>query len=52
MSDTELKGELDIPEISMQKFCSEITEEFIKAKHADWVVSFYSSITKNKALYK
>lgn len=47
-----LTGELGIPEITMQKFCSEITEEFIKAKPDDWVVTFYSSITKNKALYR
>jgi len=47
-----LTGELGIPEITMQKFCSEITEEFIKVKSDSWVVDFYSSITKNKALYR
>lgn len=47
-----LTGELGIPEITMQKFCSVITEEFICAKPDDWVVNFYSSITKNKALYR
>jgi len=47
-----LIGELGIPEITMQKFCSEITEEFVKTKSDDWVVRFYSSITKNKALYR
>ena len=47
-----LIGELDIPEITMQKFCSEITEEFIREKPDSWVTEFYSSITKNKALYR
>ncbi len=47
-----LTGELGIPEITMQKFCSEITEEFIKVKPDSWIVEFYSSITKNKALYR
>ncbi len=47
-----LTGELGIPEITMQRFCSEITEEFIKIKPDSWVVDFYSSITKNKALYR
>lgn len=47
-----LTGELNIPEITMQKFCSEITEEFIKVKPDSWIVDFYSSITKNKALYR
>ena len=47
-----LTKELRIPEITMQKFCSDITEEFIKAKPDDWVVNFYSSITTNTALYR
>lgn len=47
-----LTGELGIPEITMQKFCSEITEEFIKVKPDTWIIDFYSSITKNKALYR
>lgn len=47
-----LTSELDIPEITMQKFCSEINEEFIKTKSDNWMVDFYSSITKNKALYR
>lgn len=47
-----LTGILDIPEITMQKFCTEITEEFIKTKHDEWVINFYSNITKNKALYR
>ena len=47
-----LTEELDIPEITMQKFCSEITEEFISVKPDSWVTKFYSSITKNKALYR
>jgi len=47
-----LISELNVPEITMQKFCSGITEEFIRAKSDDWMVGFYSSITKNKALYR
>jgi len=47
-----LTGELDIPEITMQKFCSEITEGFVETKSDKWIVEFYSSITKNKALYR
>ena len=47
-----LMGILNIPEITMQKFCSEITEEFIRVKPDSWVTEFYSSITKNTALYK
>ena len=43
---------LGIPEIAMQKFCSEITAKFIKTKPDKWIVEFYSSITKNKALYR
>jgi len=47
-----LTTELNIPEIAMQKFCSEITEEFIKTKPDKWLIAFYSCITKNKALYR
>ncbi|MEC4684780.1 MAG: DUF3883 domain-containing protein [Nitrospirota bacterium] len=47
-----LTGILNIPEITMQKFCTEITEEFIKTKRDEWVINFYSNITKNKALYR
>jgi hypothetical protein len=47
-----LTGELDIPEITMQKFCSEITEEFILTKSDEWLIEFYSGISKNKALYR
>ena len=47
-----LISELDMPEITMQKFCSGINEEFIKTKSDNWMVDFYSSITKNKALYR
>ncbi|MDQ6961928.1 MAG: hypothetical protein Q9M28_05290, partial [Mariprofundaceae bacterium] len=47
-----LTAELDIPEITFQKFCSEITEGFIKTKPDKWIVEFYSCITKNKALYR
>jgi len=47
-----LTSELGIPEITMQKFCSEINEAFIEIKSDDWMVNFYSSITKNKALYR
>lgn len=44
--------ELEVPEITMQKFCSEITEEFIKTKSDDWLVKFYSIINKSKSLYE
>jgi hypothetical protein len=47
-----LTGELDIPEITMQKFCSEITEDFIVVKSDSWMIEFYTSISKNKALYR
>lgn len=47
-----LVKELDIPEITMEKFCSSITEDFIKSKNDNWVINFYSSITENKALYR
>jgi hypothetical protein len=47
-----LTGILGVPEITMQKFCTEITEEFIKTKNDKWVINFYSNITKNKALYR
>ncbi len=47
-----LIGELGVLEVTMQKFCSEITDEFIKVKPDSWVVEFYSSIIQNKALYR
>lgn len=47
-----LISELNIPEITMQKFCSGIDEEFIKFKSDNWMMKFYSSIAKNKALYR
>ncbi|MDP8241246.1 MAG: DUF3883 domain-containing protein [Candidatus Hatepunaea meridiana] len=47
-----LTGILDIPEITMQKFCGQITDEFIKNKPDEWIVEFYANITKNKALYR
>lgn len=47
-----LTKELEIPEITMQNFCSKITEKFIKVKPDEWVIKFYSSITNNKALYR
>lgn len=47
-----LVDELGIPEITMEKFCSGIDEEFIKAKDDKWVIEFYSRIINNTALYR
>ena len=47
-----LTEELLIPEITMQKFCSKITEDFIVGKTDNWIIDFYSSITNNNALYR
>lgn len=47
-----LISELKVKEITMQKFCSEITAEFITSKTDSWVMKFYSSISKNKSLYR
>ncbi len=47
-----LIDELDIPEITMDKFCSDINNDFIKIKSDKWLINFYSSITDNEALYR
>lgn len=44
--------EIEIPEISTEKFCSLITMDFIKKKSDDWIIDFYSTITANETLYK
>ena len=43
---------LNIPEIDMEKFCQEISENFIKEKSDKWMVKFYSSVANSKALYR
>lgn len=47
-----LMQELGIPEITMEKFCENITECFMRDKKDEWVMSFYSSVKENKALYR
>ena len=47
-----LNKELDIQEISMENFCSNIDEGFLKAKQDEWLVKFYACVTNNKALYR
>ena len=44
--------ELNIREINMEMFCKRITETFMKKKNDDWLIHFYSSIIKNKELYR
>ena len=43
---------LNIPEINMEKFCQEISENFIKEKPDQWMVKFYFSVANSKALYR
>ena len=43
---------LKIPEIDMEKFCQQISENFIKEKSDPWMVEFYSSVADSKALYR
>ncbi len=43
---------LGISAIIMEKFCTEITEEFIKTKDDKWIIKFYSGITKSQSLYQ
>ena len=43
---------LGIPEINMKKFCGKISEPFIKHKSDQWIIDFYSSITKVTELYR
>ena len=47
-----LTDKLNISEITMQKFCEEITQKFIKSKDDSWLIKFYSSLVGNESLYR
>ncbi len=43
---------MSVPKISMEKFCQQIDECFIKTKTDKWVANFYANIADNGALYQ
>ncbi len=43
---------LDIPEITMEKFCQEITDDFMMNKTDKWIVNFYSTLINQESLYR
>lgn len=46
-----LVNELEIPEITMQRFCEKITADFMKYKTDKWLIKFYISMVKNASLH-